>query len=183
MMSEPPPHFNDHGFEFDFFQVLGQARRHRQYPDTAATASVRTGEHPACSSSSASGRFKLQKKKKKKKSSSSSRDRKHGWSWSWSLLRSTLDLFYFKVKGQVHIGNSHEGQPDNPERSSAKAIARHSRHSVSGPLYLAESRNTPLTRHKGYSRSGPLAERVPYVCLSPDFKGSAAPHPPLYLVT
>lgn len=136
-------------------QVLGEARRLRQHQAAAV-------------------RFKLQKpitkdQEKKKKTSRNKKPR-----WSWSSWRGALDLLFFKLKWPVHVDDGN-GQPENPYRS------RQLGHSVSGPLYLAESRNTSKTRHRVASRSGPLAATVPYLCLCPDFRSTVPP--PLYLIT
>ncbi|XP_056168554.1 uncharacterized protein LOC115682903 [Syzygium oleosum] len=185
-----PQHFSDYGFDpqLDFFQVLGEARRHKR--DAAAARPID------------SIHFKLQKpiskddhhhhhhKSKRPSSSSSFHKFKNKTRWWRNAL-----LFF---KRWAH----HHQQCDRIEDPHRTVSRPPFRGSVSGPVYLAESRSVPPgTPYRTASRpsSGPLAGtltparkgdvEVPYVSLRelntepPPPRTSTSSAFPIYLVT
>ncbi|KAF8017478.1 hypothetical protein BT93_H2603 [Corymbia citriodora subsp. variegata] len=179
-----PQHFSDYGFDpqLDFFQVLGEARRHKR--DAAAARAID------------SVHFKLQKpiskddhhhhKSKRPSSSSSLHKFKNKTRW-WRNA-----LLFFKRW-------AHHQQRDRIEEPHRAGSRPPFRGSVSGPVYLAESRSsTPGTPYRTVSRpsSGPLAGtltptrkgdvEVPYVSLrdlNMEPRTSTSSAIPIYLVT
>ncbi|XP_030545611.2 uncharacterized protein LOC115751766 [Rhodamnia argentea] len=184
-----PHHFSDYGFDpqLDFFQVLGEARRHKR--DAAAARPID------------SVHFKLQKpiskddhhhnkSKRSFSSSSSSSSSHHKFKSKTRWWRNAL--LFFKRWAHHHHHHQRCDRTEDP---------RPFRGSVSGPVYLAESRSGPPgTPYRTASRpsSGPLAgtvtparkgdEEVPYVSLrdlnvEPPRRISTSSAIPIYLVT
>ncbi|EXC03943.1 hypothetical protein L484_007200 [Morus notabilis] len=128
-----PQHFSDYGFDpqIDYFQVLEEARKHKR-ETTRSIDSIH---------------FKLQKPVSKDDSKKSQKGRKKKW---WRTA-----LFFFKWKWTHHHDHHcHHGFED-VHQARAKAF----RASISGPVYITESRSgstTPGRRTNGPS-SGPLA--------------------------
>lgn len=193
-------HFSDYGFDpqLDFFQVLGEARRHKR--DAAA---VRPTD---------SVHFKLQKPiskddhphhhhhhKTKRPSSSSSSSSLHKFKNKTRWWRNAL-LFF---KRWAHHNHHHQrDRIEDPHGAGCRP--RSFQGSASGPVYLAESRTSaPGTPYRTASRpsSGPLAGtltparkgdvEVPYVSLRdlnmeeppPPRRTSTSSPIPIYLVT
>ncbi|XP_040997174.1 uncharacterized protein LOC121243168 [Juglans microcarpa x Juglans regia] len=132
-----PQHFSDYGFDpqIDYFQVLEEARKHKR----EATARSIDFIH-----------FKLQKPISKDESKKSHKTKKKRW---W---RSALLFFKWKWIPQHHgLGHGRDGDED-VHRPRARAF----RASISGPVYITESRSgstTPYRSTSGRYSSGPLA--------------------------
>ncbi|KAK9287945.1 hypothetical protein L1049_016390 [Liquidambar formosana] len=127
-----PQHFSDYGFDpqFDYFQVLEEARKHKR--DTTRSID--------------SLHFKLQKPISK--DDYSKKTKKKRW-WKNALL-------FFKWKWTTH---SDRGLDYDEDRDVHRARARAFRGSISGPVYITESRSGSSTPYRTSSRptSGPLA--------------------------
>ncbi|KAK6930195.1 hypothetical protein RJ641_004289 [Dillenia turbinata] len=134
-----PQHFSDYGFDpqIDYFQVLEEARKHKR--DTSRSID--------------SLHFKLQKPISKEETRrahhhATSKKKKRWW-WKNALL-------FFKWKW---IQNENKDEYKNDVVPQAKK-ARTFRASISGPVYITESRtgptNTPC-RTTSRPTSGPIA--------------------------
>ncbi|XP_027120198.1 uncharacterized protein [Coffea arabica] len=151
-----PQHFSDYGFDpqIDYFQVLEEARRHKRETSSRSSSSIAIDAL----------HFKLQKPISKDDYSSSKKkikkNKKRWWknallffSWKWTSRHSENALEY-----GVH---------------GRRAI----RASISGPVYVTESRSGSSTPFRTTSRpsSGPLAGtltpadkdevQIPYISL------------------
>lgn len=126
-----PQHFSDYGFDpqIDYFQVLEEARRHKR----------------DVSRSTDSLHFKLQKPISKDDSRKPNKIKKKRW-WRNALL-------FFKWKWVNHQLDG------NLDHDVHQARARAFRASISGPVYITESRSGSSTPYRTTSRpsSGPLA--------------------------
>ncbi|KAH7513393.1 uncharacterized protein LOC107433124 [Ziziphus jujuba] len=127
-----PQHFSDYGFDpqIDYFQVLEEARKHRR--DTTRSID--------------SIHFKLQKPICKDDLKKTHKAKKKRW-WRNALL-------FFKWKWTHH---NHHGHDDREDVHHARA--RSFRASISGPVYITESRSGSSTPYRTTSlpSSGPLA--------------------------
>ncbi|GMI72140.1 hypothetical protein like AT5G49170 [Hibiscus trionum] len=171
-----PQHFSDYGFDpqIDYFQVLEEARKHKE----------------SSSRSIDSLHFKLQKPISKddqfsrKNSSLKAKHRKKRWWWKNAL-------FFFNWKkwgaagGGPGAGLDLELEPD-VHRARARAL----RASISGPVYVTESRcssgSTTPYRIGSRPSSGPL--EIPYLSLRElnmehRQRASTSAAMPIYLVT
>ncbi|KAG6593981.1 hypothetical protein SDJN03_13457, partial [Cucurbita argyrosperma subsp. sororia] len=168
-----PQHYSDYGFDpqLDYFQVLEEARKHR-----------REG-----SRSIDSIHFKLQKPISKDDSSKTKKKKR--W-WKNALL-------FFKWKWVQHQNDAVFTHHHDVHQARARAF----RASISGPVYVTESRsgsNTPL-RSTTRPTSGPLAGtltptrksdiQIPYLSLrelnmeQQQYRNSTSAAMPIYLVT
>ncbi|GAU36072.1 hypothetical protein TSUD_320350 [Trifolium subterraneum] len=129
-----PQHFSDYGFDpqINYFQVLEEAMKHK-----------REG-----SRSIDSIHFKLQKPISKEESRNKYHNQKSKKKRWWKNA-----LFFFKRKW----AHNHHRDDDNNDIHQARAKAF--RASISGPVYLTESRSGSTTPYRSTSRpsSGPLA--------------------------
>ncbi|XP_062108712.1 uncharacterized protein LOC133819466 [Humulus lupulus] len=140
-----PQHFSDYGFDpqIDYFQVLEEARKHKR--DTSRSID--------------SIHFKLQKPISKDDSKKTQKGKKKKW---WRSA-----LFFFKWKwvaynphghgrSDHHYHHHHQGFDDEDVH---QARARAFRASISGPVYITESRSGSTTPYRTTSRptSGPIA--------------------------
>ncbi|KAJ4722134.1 Collagen alpha-1(III) chain like [Melia azedarach] len=139
-----PQHFSDYGFDpqIDYFQVLEEARKHKR-----ETSSSRSMD---------SLHFKLQKpisKDEARSKKSHNKAKKKRW-WRNALL-------FFKWKWIHHNSNhvEHDDLDLDLDHDVHNARARAFRASISGPVYITESRSGSSTPHRSTSRpsSGPLA--------------------------
>ncbi|OMO98548.1 hypothetical protein COLO4_13826 [Corchorus olitorius] len=150
-----PQHFSDYGFDpqIDYFQVLEEARKHKR----------------ETSRSIDSLHFKLQKpisKDDHSKKSSKAKKKKRWW-------KNALLFFKWK-KWAPHHGSFHRDNIDldlDLEPDVHRARARAFRASISGPVYITESRSGSSTPYRTTSRpsSGPLAGTM-----TPSRKGDLA---------
>ncbi|KAF3456258.1 hypothetical protein FNV43_RR00908 [Rhamnella rubrinervis] len=126
-----PQHFSDYGFDpqIDYFQVLEEARKHKR--DTTRSID--------------SIHFKLQKPISKDDAKKAHKARKKRW-WRNALL-----FFKCKWTQNRHVRDDRE--------DVHQARARAFRASISGPVYITESRSGSTTPYRTASRpsSGPLA--------------------------
>ncbi|KAJ4836948.1 hypothetical protein Tsubulata_032305 [Turnera subulata] len=137
-----PQHFSDYGFDpqINYFQFLEEARKHKR-------------ETPSCRPID-SLHFKLQKPISKDDSSRKIHKAKKKRWWKNALL-----LFKWKwVPSSTHH-TSHGLDPEADDHDVHKARARAFRASISGPVYITESRSGSSTPYRTTSRpsSGPLA--------------------------
>ncbi|EOY06569.1 hypothetical protein QUC31_016199 [Theobroma cacao] len=149
-----PQHFSDYGFDpqMDYFQVLEEARKHKR----------------ETSRSIDSLHFKLQKPISKDEHSKKTHKAKKKKRW-WKNA-----LLFFKWKKWTPHGNNHRDNLDldlDLEPDVHRARARAFRASISGPVYITESRSGSSTPYRTTSRpsSGPLAGT-----LTPTRKGDVA---------
>ncbi|XP_031277222.1 uncharacterized protein LOC116135645 [Pistacia vera] len=177
-----PQHFSDYGFDpqIDYFQVLEEARKQKK----------------ESSRSIDSLHFKLQKpiskEESKVKKTLHNKAKKKRW-WRNAFL-------FFKWKWIYN--NHHEYDANNNlEHDVHYARARAFRASVSGPVYITESRSGSSTPYRSISRptSGPLAGtlspvnksefQVPYLSLrelnmeQQEHQRMSTSSMPIYLVT
>ncbi|XP_004298142.1 PREDICTED: uncharacterized protein LOC101297056 [Fragaria vesca subsp. vesca] len=171
-----PQHFSDYGFDpqMDYFQVLEEARRHK-----------RDGPR-----SIDSIHFKLQKpiSKDDHYSKKQPHNKKKRW-WKSALL-------FFKWGWTHHHRHTRPGGREDVHQARAKAF----RGSISGPVYITESRSGSSTPYRTASRpsSGPLAGtmspvskgemEIPYLSLrelnmEQQQRVSTSSAMPIYLVT
>ncbi|KAL0538002.1 hypothetical protein IC582_026996 [Cucumis melo] len=174
---EEPQHFSDYGFDpqIDYFQVLEEARKHRR----------------ESSRSIDSIHFKLQKPISKDDSKNITKKKKKRW-WKNALL-------FFKWKW-IHIHHQNDAANflhDDVHQARARAF----RASISGPVYVTESRSGSSTPCRSTTRpsSGPLAGtltptrkgdvEIPYLSLrelnmeQQQYRISSSAPMPIYLVT
>ncbi|BFG15060.1 uncharacterized protein Pyn_32177 [Prunus yedoensis var. nudiflora] len=127
-----PQHFSDYGFDpqIDYFQVLEEARRHKR-ETTRSIDSIH---------------FKLQKPISKDDPKKTHKAKKKRW-WKSALL-------FFKC-----VTHHHHGHNNRSEEDVHQARANAFRASISGPVYITESRSGSSTPYRTTSRpsSGPLA--------------------------
>ncbi|CAL5184367.1 unnamed protein product [Lathyrus oleraceus] len=135
-----PQHFSDYGFDpqINYFQVLEEAMKHKR----------------ESSRSIDSIHFKLQKPISKEESRNKNhKSKKKRW---WKNA-----LFFFKWKWTHHHHHHHrDDRYDDGENSDIhQARAKAFRATISGPVYLTESRSGSTTPYRSCSRpsSGPLA--------------------------
>ncbi|XP_022761230.1 uncharacterized protein LOC111307476 [Durio zibethinus] len=139
-----PQHFSDYGFDpqIGYFQVLEEARKHRK----------------ETSRSIDSLHFKLQKPISKdeqySKKNHKSKKKKRWWKNAF--------LFFKWKKWSLHGSKNHRDTLDldlDLEPDVHRARARAFRASISGPIYITESRSGSSTPYRSTSRpsSGPLA--------------------------
>ncbi|XVE82173.1 hypothetical protein DITRI_Ditri15bG0125600 [Diplodiscus trichospermus] len=138
-----PQHFSDYGFDpqIDYFQVLEEARKHKKETSRSIDAL----------------HFKLQKpiSKDEQYSKKSHKAKKKKRWWKNALL-------FFKWKKWTPSGSNHSDTLDldlDLEPDVHRARARAFRASISGPVYITESRSGSATPYRTMSRpsSGPLA--------------------------
>ncbi|PRQ39271.1 hypothetical protein RchiOBHm_Chr4g0423321 [Rosa chinensis] len=175
-----PQHFSDYGFDpqIDYFQVLEEARRHKR-DGTRSIDSIH---------------FKLQKPISKDDHYSKKPHKKKRW-WKSALL-------FFKWGWTHHhhhdSAHRHNRRGDREDVHQARAMAF--RASISGPVYITESRSGSSTPYRTASRpsSGPLAGtmspvskgemEIPYLSLrelnmEQQQRVSTSSAMPIYLVT
>ncbi|XP_059647530.1 uncharacterized protein LOC132293891 [Cornus florida] len=125
-----PQHFSDYGFDpqFDYFQVLEEARKHKREKPRSIDAL----------------HFKLQKPISKDDSKKIKKTKKRWW-------RNALLFFRRKL-------TPNDRQPSSDHRDGLRC-GRALRGSMSGPLYITESRGGSATPYRTTSQptSGPLA--------------------------
>ncbi|KAI9113796.1 hypothetical protein K1719_015047 [Acacia pycnantha] len=141
-----PQHFSDYGFDpqIDYFQVLEEAMNHKR--ETARSID--------------SIHFKLQKPISKDDSGKIHKPKRKRW-WKSALL-------FFKWRRNHHSVRAHHDRDADVDVHRARARAF--RDSMSGPVYLTESRSGSTTPYRTTSRpsSGPLAKGeldIPYLSL------------------
>lgn len=132
-----PHHFSDYGFDpqIDYFQVLEEARKHKR--EARSIDSLH---------------FKLQKPISKDDSKKSGKIKRKRW-WRSALL-------FFKWRWTHSDSRLHrDDDDDDDDRDVHRARARAFRASISGPVYITESRSGSSTPYRTSSRpsSGPLA--------------------------
>ncbi|XP_022723058.1 uncharacterized protein LOC111280141 [Durio zibethinus] len=131
-----PQHFSDYGFDpqIDYFQVLEEAKKHRK--ETSRSIDLL--------------HFKLQKPISKDEHSKKNHNAKKKKRW-W---KNALLLFKWKKWTRDTLDLDLELEPD-VHRTRATAF----RASISGPVYITESRSGSSTPYRSTSRpsSGPLA--------------------------
>ncbi|KAI4345392.1 hypothetical protein L6164_012520 [Bauhinia variegata] len=131
-----PQHFSDYGFDpqIDYFQVLEEAMKHKRETAARSIDSIH---------------FKLQKPISKDESRKAHKSKQRKRWWKNALL-------FFKWKW---IRHHHHRQCDQDDDDVHHARARAFRASISGPVYLTESRSGSSTPYRTASRpsSGPLA--------------------------
>ncbi|GAV64156.1 hypothetical protein CFOL_v3_07674 [Cephalotus follicularis] len=146
-----PQHFSDYGFDpqIDYFQVLEEARKHKRDTSSRSIDSLH---------------FKLQKpisKEDSKSKKTHNKAKKKKW---WKNA-----LFFFKCKWVPH---NHDDLHHHRDVHHARAQAF--RASISGPVYITESRSGSSTPYCTTSRpsSGPLSTplgkenvEIPYLSL------------------
>ncbi|KAB1213953.1 hypothetical protein CJ030_MR5G017216 [Morella rubra] len=130
-----PHHFSDYGFDpqIDYFQVLEEARKHKR-ETTRPIDSIH---------------FKLQKPISKDDSRKIHKANKKKRWWRSALL-------FFKWKWIPHHGPASCNDPEDVHQARARAF----RASISGPVYITESRSgstTPYRTTTSRPSSGPLA--------------------------
>ncbi|KAF7834526.1 uncharacterized protein G2W53_009385 [Senna tora] len=151
-----PQHFSDYGFDpqIDYFQVLEEAMKHKR--ETAASRPID------------SVHFKLQKPISKDDSRNKVHHHHHHhkrkrW-WKNALL-------FFKWRWAHRTHSSTRRRTSRTDHLLHRARARAFRASISGPVYLTESRSGSATPYRSTSRpsSGPLAKSevmdIPYLSL------------------
>ncbi|GLT99094.1 hypothetical protein SLE2022_165580 [Rubroshorea leprosula] len=141
-----PQHFSDYGFDpqIDYFQVLEEARKHKRETSRASMDPLQ---------------FKLQRTISKDESKKTHKAKKKRW---WRNA-----LYFLKRRWVPHGGATRRGNLDlDVDEDVHHARTKVSRASLSGPIYITESRSGSSTPHRTTSRptSGPLAGT-----LSPDF--------------
>ncbi|KAK8555836.1 hypothetical protein V6N13_069915 [Hibiscus sabdariffa] len=167
-----PQHFSDYGFDpqIDYFQVLEEARKHKKESSSRSIDSLH---------------FKLQKPISKdeqfsrKSSNLKSKHKKKRWWW-----KNALFFFKWKKWGSAGVGLDLELESD-VHRARARAF----RASISGPVYVTESRcgsgSTTPYRTSRRPSSGPL--EIPYLSLRElnmeQQRASTSAAMPIYLVT
>lgn len=172
-----PQHFSDYGFDpqIDYFQVLEEARRHKITRSTTAIVDTQN--------------FKLQKPISRDESSKKiKKNNKKRW---WK------NAFHF-FKWKLTNPNCSNNQQKYPDHNFERGI----RGSISGPVYITESRSGSSTPFRTTSRpsSGPLAGNlspaekdemgIPYISLrdinvdqEQYHRMSTSSAMPIYLVT
>ncbi|KAE8698236.1 MATE efflux family protein 5-like [Hibiscus syriacus] len=150
-----PQHFSDYGFDpqIDYFQVLEEARKHKKESSSSRTID--------------SLHFKLQKPVSKdeqfsrKTNNLKAKNKRKRWWW-----KNALFLFKWKKWGGGS-GGSVSGLDLELEPDVHRVRARAFRASMSGPVYVTDSRSGsgPTTPCKITSRpsSGPL--KIPFLSL------------------
>ncbi|XVF38752.1 hypothetical protein REPUB_Repub20aG0128800 [Reevesia pubescens] len=140
-----PQHFSDYGFDpqIDYFQVLEEARKHKKETSRSIDSLHFKLQKPISKDEQYSKKTHIHKAKKKKR-----------W-WKNALL-------FFKWKKWTPHGNHHRDTLDldlDLEPDVHRARARAFRASISGPVYITESRSGLNTPYRSTSRpsSGPLA--------------------------
>ncbi|KAL5785175.1 hypothetical protein ACOSQ2_007567 [Xanthoceras sorbifolium] len=136
-----PQHFSDYGFDpqIDYFQVLEEARKHKREAPSRSIDSLH---------------FKLQKpisKDECKRTHNHKSKRKRWW-------RNALLFFKWKwIHPPNHLNHDVDGDLGHDDVHLARARAF--RASLSGPVYITESRSGSSTPYRSTSRpsSGPLA--------------------------
>ncbi|KAI4317561.1 hypothetical protein L6164_025424 [Bauhinia variegata] len=145
-----PQHFSDYGFDpqIDYFQVLEEAMKHKR-----ETASSIDSIH-----------FKLQKPISKDDSRKAQKSKQRKRWWKNALL-------FFKWKWTPHHHHRHRHGKLDQDEDVHHARARDLRASISGPVYMTESRSGSSTPYRTTRRpsSGPLAGM-----LTPVKKGDVA---------
>ncbi|KAL8484937.1 hypothetical protein ACS0TY_027296 [Phlomoides rotata] len=136
-----PQHFTDYGFEpqIDYFQVLEEARKHKR----------------DSSSRSMDLHFKLQKPISKDDSFRKIKKNKKKW-WRNALL-------FFKFPKRATRGGAAGEMGGGDHHNHRRRIG-----SISGPIYITESKSGPATPYRTATRpgSGPLAKaEIPYISL------------------
>ncbi|WJX23510.1 hypothetical protein P8452_12713 [Trifolium repens] len=130
-----PQHFSDYGFDpqINYFQVLEEAMKHKR-EGSRSIDSIHFKLQKPISKEESRNKFHNQKTKKKR--------------W-WKNA-----IFFFKRKWAHH---HHHRDDDNNDIHQARAKAF--RATISGPVYLTESRSGSNTPYRTTSRpsSGPLA--------------------------
>ncbi|KAL4285524.1 hypothetical protein GQ457_16G030830 [Hibiscus cannabinus] len=168
-------HFSDYGFDpqIDYFQVLEEARKHKKESSPRSIDSLH---------------FKLQKPISKdeqfsrKNSNLKAKHKKKRWWWKNAL-------FFFKWKkwgSSAAAAGATAGLDPDVHRARARAF----RGSISGPVYITESRcgsgSTTPYRIRNRPSSGPL--EIPYLSLrelnmEQQQRASTSAAMPIYLVT
>ncbi|CAL1413202.1 unnamed protein product [Linum trigynum] len=159
-MPTEPHHFSDYGFDpqIDYFQFLEEAKKHKR--DSTTTA--------AAANSIDTLHFKLQKPVSKDESLKTTQANKTKIKKRWWKNA----LVFFKLKWAHRNSRKVEGFGEREAEDDVhRARARAFRATMSGPVYITESRsgsNTPYRFTTTTSRpaSGPLAGS-----LSPAVKG------------
>ncbi|KAL3505701.1 hypothetical protein ACH5RR_031083 [Cinchona calisaya] len=165
-----PHHFSDYGFDpqIDYFQVLEEARRHKRESSLSKSSIAIETIH-----------FKLQKPISKDDYASSSKKKikknkqKKRW-WKNALL-------FFRWKWVPHHGSTNNNNYSDHHHHNVLDYGVHGRRalrgSISGPVYITESRSGSSTPYRTTSRpsSGPLAGtltppekdevQIPYISL------------------
>ncbi|KAL6958286.1 hypothetical protein U1Q18_029968 [Sarracenia purpurea var. burkii] len=166
-----PHHFSDYGFDpqIDYFQVLEEARKHRREASRSIDAL----------------HFRLQKPISRDESKKIKKNKRRWWRNA---------LLFFRRKWYRNDGPHHEDGIGVVHRGRAVKGP-----SISGPVYITESRSGPITPYRTTSQpsSGPIAGtltpmrkgevEIPYISLrelnvEPQHRIPTAAMP-IYLVT
>ncbi|XP_052190549.1 uncharacterized protein LOC127800141 [Diospyros lotus] len=172
-----PHHFSDYGFDpqIDYFQVLEEARKHKRETSSRSIDPLH---------------FKLQKPISKEDSKRVKKSKRRWW-------RAAL-LFFSRRWTHAHSRANHHDDDGIGSPRRGRACCRES---ISGPVYITESRSGSPSPYRTTSRpsSGPLAGtltptrrgevEVPYISLRdlnvepPPHRISTSAAMPIYLVT
>ncbi|KAK4855355.1 hypothetical protein QYF36_006382 [Acer negundo] len=141
-----PQHFSDYGFDpqIDYFQVLEEARKHKREAPSRSIDSLH---------------FKLQKPISKDESKRTHNHNHHNKAKKKRWWKNAL--FFFKWKW-IHHPHHRDGDVDLGHDDVHQVRARAFRATISGPVYITESRSGSSTPYRSTSRptSGPLAGTV-----------------------
>ncbi|KAF5752188.1 hypothetical protein HS088_TW01G00095 [Tripterygium wilfordii] len=180
-------HFSDYGFDpqIDYFQVLEEARKHKR--DRSRSID--------------SLHFKLQKPISKDESRRTHKSKKKNW-WRNALLFFKWKWTHPHPHSHRHHHHHHHRDLDlDLDQDVHRARAKAFRASISGPVYITESRSGSSTPYRSTSRpsSGPLAGtltpsrngdlEIPYLSLrelnmeQQQHRISTSAAMPIYLVT
>ncbi|CAH2044665.1 unnamed protein product [Thlaspi arvense] len=150
-------HFSDYGFDpqIDYFQVLEEARKHKN--ENSSKSSIDSLQ------------FKLQKPVSKDDLIRTTlRKKKKGWFWRNALLFFNWRKWPISAVGRRGSHYAVDGDIGFDDRDVHMARARNFRASVgsiSGPVYVTESRSGSSTPYRTIRPSMTLTPAIPYLSL------------------